>query len=408
MTVRSPARPRNRGVERHGKSWRIKLRWKGYERPFYIETGFPTELAAIARAVELAELRDAGSPAPAKGAALTLEQALDAFQLDREGAHEGRNAEPLRDSTLRRDAASIKAMLRYLDGSLYLSKVTRPMVVAAHRERAKAHPKAASEELRILKLALRHAEDHGARGIDHGIRSIDRSPVPRRPRKALTSAELVELDRHRVPYAGAGLLPLGALPLVLGRSGLRIGEALALRDTDVEITDTSTTLRIRSNKEGNPDKRVRVVDHELAAMLFGALVLRDATRGARPLFADEDGRRLTYSKARNRVFLPARDRAAAAWLAAHPTHDPLDNPFAELTPHDLRSTFATIMRGEYRVSRETTAHLLGQRDGGRLLDRIYDKSNRDELANAELDALTAAGAARPLSVERHAPTAREA
>lgn len=394
MTVRSLARPARHGVERHGKTWRIRLRWPGHDAPFYAESGFATELDALTRARDLHELRSSGSPPPAAGAALTLAGALDAWRADREGAHEGRGGEPLRASTLARDDSTVKALLGYLDGALTLAKLTRPLVVAKHRERAKVHPKSAAEELATLKRALRHAEDHGARGIDHGIHSIVRSPVPRRPRRALTSGELVELDAHRVEYPGGGLLPAGELPNLLGRSGLRISEALALRDADIDVTPTTVTLRIRSNKEGNRDKRVRVVDAELDATIRRSLGLRDATAGPRQLFADDYGRRLSYSQAYGRVWLPMRDAAADAWLAAHPTHDPADNPFADLTPHDLRSTFATIMRGEYRVSRETTAHLLGQRDGGATLDRVYDKSDRDDLADRELDELNAAGAAR--------------
>lgn len=388
------SRPKKYGVEKHGAGYRIKMRWTGVPG-FYVESGFADEIDAELRGRDLYKLRATGAPAPSAGAALTVGAALDAWRLDREGAHDGHEGEVVRDSTLTRDDATIKALLLYFDRDLPLTKLTRPIVVAAHRDRAKAHPKSASEELALLKRALRHAEDHGAAGIDAGIQTIKRSPVPRRQRRALTSREFEAIARHAKVDGriGRGLLPCCELPELLAFSGLRIREALALRDADVEVEPSGAMwLRIRSNKEGNPDKRVRVVHKALRARLRKALTLRDATAGPRPLFADEYGKPLTYSQAYGSVLTPARRAAEAEWTREHPGHDPLDNPYrdGELTPHDLRSTFATVMRVEYELSRPTVARLLGHRDGGKLLDRVYDKSDRDAMVDREIDALEAA------------------
>lgn len=383
--VTTSTRPKRYGVEKHGTGYRIKMRWRPYVERFYVESGFADELDADVRARELHRMRDAGSPPPAAGSARTVEQMLDAYLADREGARSTKGERlPLRDSTIERDRHSARALLRYLDRTMPIEKLTRELVVEQHRERAKAHPKAAAEELALLKAALRHAEDRGTRGIDYGIGTIARSPVPRRARRAITAPELVELGEHRSGFVGAGLIPADELPMILGQTGIRIGEALALRDTDVVCTPARVELRIRSNKEGNPDKRVRVVHAGARATLRRALGLRDSTAGPRHLFADERGRALTYSQAYGRAWLPAIRAASAAWLAEHPRHDPADNPFAELTPHDLRSTFATIMRTDYRLDRETVSTLLGHRDGGALLARVYEKADRYELAEAAL------------------------
>ena len=387
MTVSSQTRTPRYGVERHGKSWRIRLRWPGHDQRYYCETGFPRESAAIARAVELFELKAAGEPPPLHGGALTLDGVLDAWRADEDGrrSQKGEHAE-LKSSTLLRTDADLKAIRKYLDCSLPLTKITRAMVVDAHRERARAHPKSAAGELEVLKRALEHAEEHGTRGIDHGIYSIRRSHVPRRVRRSIARTEIVPLTLGAAAYGyrGEGLLPAWTLIDVLARTGLRISEALDLRDADIEITRTKIELRIRSNKEGNRDKRVEVVDRHVRELLRGALRLRDATAGPTLLFADHKGRRMTYSVAYCRIWLPAKRAASAEWLAEHPAHDPADNPFAELTPHDLRSTFATIARTEYGLKRETVAMLLGHRDGGKLLDRVYDKSDRYALADADL------------------------
>jgi integrase len=352
-------------------------------------------------------MRDAGEPAPTRGAAVTLGDVLDAYRADQEGARTKKGErEPYRASTLLRDDASIKALRRYLDPDLPVTKLSRAMVVAAHRERARAHPKSAGEELALLRRALKDAEDKGTIGIDHGIHTIERSPVPRRTRRALTAREFAQLRRNANPNLGRGLLEDAELLDLLAFTGIRIGEALALRDGDIEIDAAGRMfLRIRTNKEGNPDKRIRVVHKGIRATLRRALRVRDATSGPTLLFRDEYRRPLTYAKATNRIFKPARRNAAAEWSREHPTHDPADNPFlaSELTPHDLRSTFATILRTD-GYSRETVATLLGHRDGGKLLDRVYDKSDRDELANREIDALDAAGddLGSPVSVERTA------
>jgi len=395
--VTTSTRPRRYGVEKHGKGYRIRVKWRGHPEPFYTETGFADEPSAMTRALVLHATRMAGEPPPAAGCEQTLGDVLDAWRADREGLLAGKDG-AIRASTLLRDDNSIKALRRYFDGAMPIGDLKRAEVVEKHRARAKAHPKAAQGELALLKSALGHAEDHGERSIDHGIHSIKPSPVPRRPRRALSSTEHDELVTHRVEYAGAGLLPAHELPAILGRTGLRIGEALALRDTDVDVApDGSVELRIRSNKEGNPDKRVPVVHEGARLTLRGALTMRDVTRGARPLFADGAGAPLTYSVAYTRVWRPTVEAASSAWLAAHPAHDPDDDPFAELTPHDMRSTFATIMRSEYGLSKPTTAFLLGHSDGGATLDRVYDKSDRGELARAELGKLyaaTGAGAVR--------------
>ncbi len=160
--------------------------------------------------------------------------------------------------------------------------------------------------------------------------------------KALTRAQVAAfLDAVRMaPTAGArALYPLF---LVLARAGLRIGEALALRWQDVDLTArTIAVVRAVSAGALGPPKRgaVRVVD--MSRQVWATLRWLDRERQRRAvaterlgpgLFTNARGRPLDYARVR-RVFVDAVVRAGL------PRH---------FTPHSLRHTFASLLLQEGR------------------------------------------------------------
>jgi integrase len=92
---------------------------------------------------------------------------------------------------------------------------------------------------------------------------------------------------------------------------------------------------------------------------------------SRYVFPKREGGPWTYRHWRKLIWDKARERARKAWRERDGLDDEAPTPFCELTPHDLRSTAATLMR-DAGFSREEAAARLGHADTGQLLDRVYD------------------------------------
>lgn len=136
------------------------------------------------------------------------------------------------------------------------------------------------------------------------------------------------LDRRRVAPGRDR-----ALVAVLLLAGLRIGEALALRRRDVDLA--STRLRVTAAKTDAGER-----DVNLLPALYDELADYVARNDLRPdayLFATSEGRKDNASNTRRRVVKPSVD-AANVQLEKRGLAT-----MAEVTPHSLRRTFATVL-----------------------------------------------------------------
>ncbi len=113
--------------------------------------------------------------------------------------------------------------------------------------------------------------------MDRNATAGPKRPSRRRPAEILTADEVLALIRACSPTAPTGVRNR-ALIAVLWRSGLRVGEALALELRDVDLV--AATLRVRHGK-GDKSRTVGL-DEQTAALIARWLDHRRALRpGAR-------------------------------------------------------------------------------------------------------------------------------
>ena len=184
----------------------------------------------------------------------------------------------------------------------------------------------------MLEVAV--SEDRIGRNPAHGVRV---APAPRREARFLTEAEVRSIadevpDRYR------------ALVWTLALSGLRIGEAAALRVKHIEgdtIRVVESSAEVRGRKVTGPTKsgKGRTVDipPELRKMLHDHLTTYSNRFDPEALvFPGSEGGQLRQNAFRKRVFQPAAERAGI-----EPTP----------TVHDLRHTAACSSAGRVHAAR---------------------------------------------------------
>ena len=201
---------------------------------------------------------------------------------------------------------------------------------------------------------------------------IVRSPVdgivlPRIRKSAKETLDRVEVAK----LADAMPDEYRAFAYVCGVAGLRIGEALALRWSDVKIDAAVPSIVVRASKT---DGGVRAVP--LAAVVVDELRdLREWTDpGARALvFPTPRGSAYLPGNFRNRVFYPARDAVGLP---------------STITPHSLRHSALTSWL-EAGATPMLAAAWAGHSDGGALIVRTYGHV-RPAHADHVLDALNGA------------------
>jgi integrase len=177
---------------------------------------------------------------------------------------------------------------------------------------------------RVLEVAV--DEDRIGRNPAHGVRV---APAPRREARFLTKAEVRAIvDEVPARYR--------ALVWTLALSGLRIGEASALRVKHVEgdtIRVMESSAEVRGRKVTGPTKsgKGRTVDipPELRKMLHDHVTTySNAFDPAALVFTGEHSGQLRQNAFRTRIFQPAAERAGI---------EPIP------TVHDLRHTAASFM-----------------------------------------------------------------
>jgi integrase len=223
----------------------------------------------------------------------------------------------------------------------------------------------------VLETAVEYAPGSGWTIQSNPAAGKRRRVRPERPSRPWVEPE--QLVAFLEASSGVGRLLLA----LLAGSGLRIGEALALRWRHVDLG--TGTLHVEASKT---EKGVRRVDlspalrEELALWRAGAAY----TRPTDHVIHTRTGRRHNESNLRRDVLAPAVERANAR-LAEEGIA-----PIPPITFHSLRRTYATVQR--FLEPADYVADQLGHEDS-RFTDRVYRqtaKNRRDRLAPAHREA----------------------
>jgi integrase len=391
MTSTSVAKQLLPGVDRHGSGYRVRLSFAGSP---HIETGLPTPDAANARVLQLKELRRLGLPPAAAPADSTLAEATEAFLTRKQVSGRGRK---LRARGLEHWQRSCKPWLEGDHAGTPLRLLRRQTLERACTARAAVAPTAARNELQALKAVLRYAAEPD---LDQSILTIEAIAVDPRTRRALAVEEL-ELLAEQAPLYARRML------LLLGTTGLRCGEAFSLTDDRLDLQRATDDLPAHGTATVTAElakerlaKQV-ALDAQDVALLREQLLAR--APGTRLVFPTATGRAWRYSQFHKLVWTKACRRAADVWRDERDLDEDAPTPFCDLTPHDLRSTAATLMRAA-GFTREEAADRLGHVDSGELLDRIYDQGNRGARAQRAIAAKAPRGLRATLT-EPDAPQA---
>ena len=351
----------------------------------HIETGIRTPELANARALELRAMRAAGvSPLAVASSGRTLAEGADALLKHKRIS--GRNRK-LRARGVEHWARSLKPWREGEHASTPLTLLSRQQVESTILDRALEAPTAARNELQALKAVIRAEANPG---IDQSILTIEAIAVEPRQRRALSLDELDLLAACAPEYARR-------LLLLKGTAGFRIGELFTLTDARLDLHAATRDA---------PAHGAALVTAELAKERLPKQVALDADQvricreqllarapGTRLVFPTKTGQAWRYGQFHKLVWSKAVSRAAVIWQDERGLDEDAPTPFDGLTPHDLRSTAATLMR-DVGFSREEAADRLGHVDSGELLDRIYDQGDR------ELRARRAIAARAPLGLRR--------
>lgn len=209
---------------------------------------------------------------------------------------------------------------------------------------------------RLANTARRAWEDALARRLVHENpwRKLDLGRVEHREVPWIAPARLMEL----YDAANANQRPLIVL---LGETGLRLGEGLALRWTDVNLDEGTAAVHVRTGKTPASRRTVPLSSRAVAALR----PLRDATEG--------DGL----------VFAPRSEHGVL--MAMHRACEKIEHP--ESRVHDLRHWYASHLV-QAGVPPSTVARLIGHADGGALVCSLYGRWMPQDAERRALEQLT--------------------
>jgi integrase len=189
--------------------------------------------------------------------------------------------------------------------------------------RAALHPVAARNELEALKAALRYA---AGRGSQFPLALLAIEPVRFDRGRRGTALTLDELD-YFCRYAAAHLRHTFHL---LGTIGLRVSEALALRDEHVDLHGLALRIPPALCKERRP-KTIPLFSDE-AWLLAEQLAAR--APAAETVFPRKGGTPWRREHFYYQAVVPTRKRAAVAWRRDHGLDDKASTPFEWLATDD--------------------------------------------------------------------------
>jgi len=234
----------------------------------------------------------------------------------------------LAQSTIDRDHSYLKRQVLPYFGRTPVAAITTADVRAwLNGDLGHLAPSTRAKALQLLRSVLDHAREAQAVAVNvaSDVRPPRNASKALRQPQVLTEWQVAELldAAETVDESQAGVVWL------MARGGLRIGEALAVKRSDIE-GDTLTVQRSMSRSEGvkapksQAGVRTLTMPADLAARLHRHLTEQPAHIGGW-LFTGRQGAMLDYTRWRTRRWLPITDLAGL--------------PGAN--PHDLRHTTAT-------------------------------------------------------------------
>ncbi len=261
-------------------------------------------------------------------------------------------------------------------GAVRLSEATTPVLARRLRPMDKTTPESARQARIVLNRAFRMAVQVGALQ-SNPARELDPVPKRQKPPAALAEGDVTLLRQAVADYAAprdeiTGRIPPGPRPTALLpdaidlflATGVRIGEVLAVRWADVDLSGDTPTVTISGTLVQAPGGLVRQ-DHpktdagyrRLTLPGYAADVLRrrwaERTPGDDLVFASRNGTPVSPHNLR---------RSLRNALAGTPLE-------GKLTPHTTRRTVAT------RVARtagiEAARVQLGHAAGAAITERAY-------------------------------------
>ena len=266
-------------------------------------------------------------------------------------AHIARKKDGWADSTIRTTEAVRKA-LTPLQG-YHTFELSRGMLERVIADKARTAPRVAQMALKLAQAVLREAM-YDKHRVDMAVFGI---PTPKHtPRKGqfLTMEQVREL----ASYAPENIY---RIILVAALTGMRQGELLALKETDLHLADDTPYLEVTHGKTVNAQRRVYLTA-DAAKLLREQLLVR---RHSDYVFPRKDGRAWAGVKFMEYVFVPAREAAGLT-----------------CTFHDLRHTFVSWAASE-GMNREVVAELAGWSQ--QTVDKmfaIYRHVSEEEIASA--------------------------
>jgi integrase len=342
-------------TEKHGsKRACARARFRDYDGVTRnVNASGPTEAAAI-RALKV-KLRDRATPSDDEINRETRINRLGELWIEEITAEER-----LAVQTLQRYEASLKNAINPELGNLRIRECTVGRIDKVLRTIAKDHPSAAKGAKVVLRQMLALAVRHGALATNP-VRDTSQIRKPHKPVRALDSEQLdvvrAAIRTWQQPIPGkSGPRHTGDLADLIDlllATGARIGELLALRWADIDLTADRPTLKICGTlvfvkgqgfiRQDWPKSNAGYRTLILPRFAVGSLLDRHLDAGTNPhdaVFASRRGTWLTPSNVR-RQWRQARADTGLEWV----------------TPHTFRKTVATLIDRE--ADRKSAAAQLG-------------------------------------------------
>jgi integrase len=291
-------------------------------------------------------------------------------------------APTLRASSAQRYEIAIRRHIEPVIGQMFLTRVRAQHVQELHAAliEQRLSPATVGHVHSILNAALADAERWGRIGRNPA-RLVSVPRQPRREMRTFTAREAVEL------LAVAETAPLGPLFTLLLTTGLRVGEALALRWVDVDLTAgrlqvTGTLSRaekgyIRTEPKTNSGHRLVLLSSDGRAALQRQSVRQKEQKLAVGRAWVVDGYIFTDSIGRPLNPGGQVDRAWKALLTA--------SGLPSLRIHDLRHTYATLQL-EQGTPAKIVGDALGHSNIGITMNRYsHVTPTMQEIARTNMD-----------------------
>ena len=361
----SPTDPAPPVITRHGNRYRHGLRVDGKREP-----GYATPEEALRRALDILEARRQARPVPHRPAAIDPTLGAWADRLyNLKAKARNQHGKPLAPATVQAMAAEFKPWRSHPWRDRAIPGITALEVEDWFAEERAVHPDHANRKLGRLQAVLSYAAARGVQG-DPAVLDLEPGPLVRRPRKALTVAQLRHLAACIHPS-------LTRLVLLQGQVGNRISELLTLTVDRVHLAPDleSGTITIPAHlcKERR-DKTIDLLPPE-CVLLAEQIVSRPLPQPgvADLVFPTVTGKAWGLGEVTGH-FRKAGRAALEGWtldLEAEVRSRRLTCPFPNVTSHDLRATAITLAC-ELDVPLQAVAARVGHKDT-RMVQRVYNR-----------------------------------